>query len=544
MCDSSIRPHAGVMLVIAKVSAHVRPTPLHSGVLPRRTRQVTERHAKLRAMTTTSVLSDVSFVAVNIHARDSAFGCKLHAHTPAAALIPQLRDQFLARCEGNDPLRDYLTAERVEWALEYGPIRERIDPESTLDEAGITPGTDLYLTRRTRTENYPVLRDDVAEGAAEVSKRVFTVIDGRDTRRMGALALPFAVTAASLVGVADVLSADRGQRWLVVAALAALAVMCASVASVLTRARSGYGDVSTALSVSAYIATAAAAVAGVPRAPGVWHLTTVGAAVATMVVLLWAVTGNRPAALHTGVATAAVSAVAVGLLHTVIPVSSQAVAAQLMFLSVAVMVWGTQIARLVGQVRVNYIPTTGEPLVRREDMSVHEVSKRSTSASAIEAMLNQENQVITTLQALIGMLTAAAVTLVASAGVAGYFTRNYEWHMFASVAAATVAAVAIGRGMVVRAAAVPLMVGGPLAATAYLLGRALSPHHVDITVLAAGLVPLLVFVLLSSIWAVRAQKLHSPLGKRRLELAATAAVVTMFPLLVLIMEGWSKVRNR
>jgi hypothetical protein len=43
---------------------------------------------------------------------------------------------------------------------------------------------------------------------------------------------------------------------------------------------------------------------------------------------------------------------------------------------------------------------------------------------------------------------------------------------------------------------------------------------------------------------VRAQKLHSPLGKRRLELAATAAVVTMFPLLVLIMEGWSKVRNR
>lgn len=193
-------------------------------------------------MTTSSVLSDVSFVAVNVHARDSAFGCKLHAHTPAAALIPQLRDQFLARAGGNDPLRDYLTAERVEWALEYGPIRERIDPEKTLDEAGVKPGTDVYLTRRTRTESYPVLRDDVAEGAAEVSKRVFTVLDGRDTRLLGALALPFAVGAASLVGVADVLSTDRGLRWLIVAGLAALAIMCASVAAVLTRSREGYTD--------------------------------------------------------------------------------------------------------------------------------------------------------------------------------------------------------------------------------------------------------------------------------------------------------------
>ena len=87
---------------------------------------------------TTSVLDDVTFVAVNVHARDSAFGCKLHAHTPVVSLLPQLRDQFLSRCDGDEPLREYLTGERIEWALEHGPIRERINPESTLDEAGIT----------------------------------------------------------------------------------------------------------------------------------------------------------------------------------------------------------------------------------------------------------------------------------------------------------------------------------------------------------------------------------------------------------------------
>lgn len=495
-------------------------------------------------MAATSVLNDVTFVAVNVHARDSSFQCKLHAHTAAAAVTPQLVEQFLSRCGSNDPLREYLTAERVEWALEYGPIRERIDPDSTLDETGIVPGTDLYLTQRTRTEDYPVLRDDVAEGAAEVSKRVFRVTESKDTRRLGAFAMPFVVGAVSLVGVANVLGGDHNSRWFVVAALAALAVMCGAVAAVLARSRTGYEDVSASLCVAAYLATAAAAVAGVPRDPGVWHLTTTGAAVATMAVVLWSLTGNRPAALHVGVSTAALGAVVVGLLHLVLPVSSQAVAAQLVFFSVAVMVFGTPLARVVGGVRVNYIPTTGEPLVRREDMSVHQVSKRSTSAAAIEAMLNQENQVITTLRALIGMVTAASIMLVFSAGAAGYFTRNYEWHLFALIAAATVASVAIGRGLVIRAASLPLMIAGPTAATAYLIGRALSPHPAEPSVLAAGVIPMLVFVLLSAIWAVRAQTLHSPLDKRRLEFAATVAVVTMFPLLVLIMEGWSKVRNR
>ena len=500
---------------------------------------------KLPAMTTaSSVLNDVTFVAVNVHARDSSFQCKLHAHTAAAAVVPQLVEQFLSRCGSNDPLREYLTTERVEWSLEYGPIRERIDPESTLDEAGIIPGTDIYLTQRTRTEDYPVLRDDVAEGAAEVSKRVFRVTEARDTRRLGAFALPFAVGAVSLVGVATVLGGDTGSRWFVLAALAALAVMCASVAAVLSRSHTSYGDVSSALCVAAYLATGAAAVAGVPRDPGIWHLTTAGAAVATMVVLLWALTGNRPAALHVGVATAAIGTVTVGLLHLLLPTSSQAVAAQLVFFSVVVMVFSTPLARAVGGVRVNYIPTTGEPLVRREDMSVHQVSKRSTSAAAIEAMLNQENQVITTLRALIGMVTAAAILLVGSAAAAGYFTRDYEWHMFALVAAATMASIAIGRGLVIRAASLPLMIAGPTAATAYLVGRAISPHPAQPLVLAAGAIPLLVFVLLSAIWAIRAQTMHSPLDKRRLEFVATVAVVTMFPLLVLIMEGWSKVRNR
>lgn len=490
-----------------------------------------------------SVLSDTTFVAVNVHARDTAFHCKLHAHTPVVELLPQLRKQFLDRAHGGE-LGTYLTAERVEWALEVGPIRERIDPESTLDEAEIVPGADLYLTHRARTESYPVLRDDVAEGAAEVSKRLFTVIDGRDTRRLGTFALPFAVAAASVIGMGDVLSGDHEGRWIVLGALVALALMCASLAAVLSRTSGSYSDVSASLCVSAYLATAAAAVTGVPRELGVWHLTTAGAAVATVAVALWSLTDNRPPTLHVAVAAVSVSAVLVGLLHVAFSVSSQAVAAQMIFAAVLIIVWSTPFARAVGRMQVNYIPTTGEPLVRRAEMTVAQVSRRSTSGVAIESMLNQENRVITTLHALIGLVTAGGALLVVSAAAAGFFTTNYEWHMFALVAAAAVAAVAVGRGLVIRAAAFPLLVAGPLAATAYLAGRALSDHRADQTVLVAGTVPLLIFVLLAAIWSVRAQTLHSPLGKRRLEFLAIAAVATMFPLLVLIMDGWSKVRNR
>lgn len=490
-----------------------------------------------------SVLNDTTFTAVNVHVHGTDFQCKLHAHTPVMSLIQQVREQFNDMSE-SEALNDYLQAERVQWALEHGPVRRRLDPETTLDEAGIAPGADLYLTHRTRTESYPVLRDDVAEGAAEVSKRVFTVLDGGDTRRLGVMALPAAVTAVAAIGIADVFSVNVTARWPVVGVLVALTLMCASVAAVLSQVREDYADLAGSLCVCSYLAAAAAAIVAVPREPGVWHLTTAGAAVATLVAILWPLTKQRPAALHVGVGVTAFCGVFVGVTHTALAVSSQAVTAQLIFVATAVLVCGTQIARQVGKVRVNYIPTTGEPLLNRSELTVAQVSRRSTSGVAMEAMLNQETRVITTLQSLIGMVAAAGAVLVVSAAAGGYFTHDYEWHMFALVSAAAIAAVAVGRGLVIRAASVPLMVAGPLAAAAYLTGRCLSPHPADVTVLVAGAAPLLIFVLISSIWAVRSQALHSPLGKRRLEIVATAAVVTMFPLLVLIMEGWSRVRNR
>ena len=66
----------------------------------------------------------------------------------------------------------------------------------------------------------------------------------------------------------------------------------------------------------------------------------------------------------------------VGLLHMALPVSSQAVAAELVLTALLVILWCTQTSRLVGRVRVNYIPTTGEPLLRRKDMTVAAVSRR------------------------------------------------------------------------------------------------------------------------------------------------------------------------
>ncbi|CPW66865.1 type VII secretion integral membrane protein EccD [Mycobacteroides abscessus] len=490
----------------------------------------------------TSVLSDTTYIAVNVHARNSAFEMKLHAHTPVVALLPRLRKQLSDLVE-DGPVKDYLAAERVEWALESGPTRERLDPENTLDEGGVPPGEQLYLTHRTRTESYPVLRDDLADGTAEVSKRLFAVLDRKDTRALGAVSLPFTVAAVAGVGIADVFSGDTRARWVVLGALVALSLMCASLAAVLTRTRTRYGDIAGALCIGAYISTAAAALVGVPRELGVWHLTTVGAGVATMAVLLWSVTGNKPPSLHVGVTAVSVSAVLVGLLYTILPVSSQALAAQMIFLCLGVILWCTQISRLVGRVQVNYIPTTGEPLIKRKDQSVAQVSRRSTSAAAIESMLNQEVRVIQTLNALIGLVATGSLAMVIAAFAGGYYTRNYEWHMFALVATAAVASVAVGRGLVIRAASIPLTICGPLTWTAYLTGRALSESRADDVVLLAGSVPLVIAVLLSSIWAIRAQTMHSPLSKRRLEIFATIAVITVFPLLVFIMEGWPRVRN-
>lgn len=489
-----------------------------------------------------SVLNDTTFLAVNVHIRNAELHCKLHAYTPVLSLTEQLREHFLGLVD-DDAAVAYLTAQRVQWALEHGPVRRRLDPETTLDEAGVRPGADLYLTHRTRTESYPVLRDDVAEGAAEASKRMFTVLDGNDTRRLGVIALPAAAAVASLMGLASVFSVSQANRLAVSVVLGMLTLMSMSMAGVLARLRQGFDDVSGALSVAAYITAAAAAFVAVPRAPSVWHVTTSGAAVGVVAAILGPVTRNRPAALHVGVGTAAMCAVLLGALRSATNSSPQATAAQLIFFSAVVMAYGTPISRMIGKLRGNYIPTTGEPLVTKDE-TVAKVSRRSTSGAAIEAILNQEERVKTTLKALIGMMTSAGAMLVVGSGAAGYFTRSYEWHMFALVTAGSVAAVAVGRGLVIRSAALPLLVSGPCAASAYLIGRCLSPRPAGVEVLASGAVPLMVFVVISAIWAVRAKSLHSPIDKRRLEALATVAVIAMFPLVVLMMELWSKIRNR
>jgi type VII secretion integral membrane protein EccD len=488
------------------------------------------------------VLNDTTFVAVNVHVRDTEMHCKLHAHTSVLSLTEQLQEHFLELVSREDDEK-YLKSERVQWALEYGPIRRRLDPEVTLDAAGVTPGADLYLTHRTRTESYPVLRDDIAEGAAEVSKRMFDVLDGRDTRRMGVIALPAATVLVCLIGLADVFSVRSGDRLAVAVILGVLAVMSMSMAAVLSRVREGYGDLAGALCVAAYISAAFGAFVAVPREPSIWQVTTAGAAVGVVVAVLAPVTKNRPASLHVGVGAAVVCLVALGVVRSAISSSSQAVAAQLIFLSAVLMCCGPPISRMVGRLRGNYIPTTGEPLVTSEE-TVAKVSKRSTSGHAIEAILNQEDRVRTTIHALVGMMSAAACLLVGASAAGGYFTRSYEWHMFVLVAASAVVSVAVGRGLVLRSASWPLLVSGPTAAAVYLVGRFMSPHPADVGVVLAGAVPLLVFTVVSSIWAVRAKSLHSPIEKRRLEIIATLAVISMFPLVVLIMESWSRVRNR
>ncbi|MFZ2238023.1 MAG: type VII secretion integral membrane protein EccD, partial [Gordonia amarae] len=181
-----------------------------------------------------SVLNDTTFTGVNVHAHSSEFQCKLHAHTPASSLTAQLVEQLSALSDRET--KDYLSEEKVQWALEFGPMRRRIAPETTLDAVGVPPGADLYLTKRSRTEQYPVLRDDVADGAAEASKKVFRRLDHSDTRRMGVVAIPGVVAALSAVGAAQVFEVSEQARFVAAAALGALAVMCAVLTGVLSRA--------------------------------------------------------------------------------------------------------------------------------------------------------------------------------------------------------------------------------------------------------------------------------------------------------------------
>lgn len=488
-------------------------------------------------------MSTVTYSGFCVHAQGSAFQVKLDTRTPIAELIPQLLDE-LAPLSESDEVREFLEAEWASWAIERGPVRHRIDPESTLADSGVRPGTDLYLTHRKATEDYPVLHDDVAQGAEVVSADLYPKMSPEDTRRIGAAALPLAVAALSAVGAGSVILGDGGAiRWVVLGMLAVVSAMCLSTATVLLRAYEAYDDVAAGLSLSAYIAGAGAAVVSIPRDLSIWHLTTVGAVTVAMAAVQIALTGNRPATLHAGVAAVATCSVIVGVAGMLYEVSAQAAAAQMTALLLAIAVYSPQLARIAGRLRVNYLPATGEPLTDRRDMSIKEVSRRSTSAVAIEAVINRRDRVVETLSLLVGMVSGVSLAIIVAAFAGGWFTRQYEWQMFFLVAASCVALIAAGRGFAPRAAAVPLLIAGPTAWAAYLLGRAIGQHPADNTVLLAGAVPALTALLISAAWAIRQKDMYSPLSKAHLERIATVAVITVVPLLVLVMQVWARIRN-
>lgn len=490
------------------------------------------------------IVKDSTFVSVNIRADKLAFAGKVHIRTPVSDLIHDILRDFRREAVTDRSDVSYLNAQGVSWALEYGPTRKLIPLDMTLEEVDIRNGSTLYLTHRQSTESYPILRDDIAEGAVDVSKREFPIVEAKDTRTAALFAFPATAAIMALTGL-GLISGDASVfRWPAVGVLGLIAFMTAALAVVLyQKPEDKNEDIAASLSVSAYIAAAAAGICAIPRDMSIWHIATAGAAVVTLMTILILASGNRPARLHVGVGVLAITSIVIGGLQYLINTSTQGLAVEFMAAAAVLMIWSTKSSRNIGGVQVNYIPTLGEPMQDRATLSVAEVSRNSGSKGALESMMNRETNVIAATNAMIGQAYACSAMSIVAATVAGWHTASYEWPLFAYVAAICIIMLSVSRAVAIRGVALPLLAAGVGTWAGYMVGRVQADIPPSPLLIGLASIILVVGVVVGSMWAIRKRRMHSPLRKRDLGWIAALAILSIGPLLVFIVGLLGRIRG-
>lgn len=492
--------------------------------------------------------SDTQFVHVTVWADTSSYDLELHLYSPIVEVIPDAIEQMIASLDADGKSSRWLRATGVQWCLAKGATGTMLDSSTTLEDAGIEFGNTLHLRKRRRTEGPPMWRDDVAQGAAEVSKQHFELLEPADTRRMAVLGYPLAVLALVILGAVSLRPLPES-RWVSVGVLAFLAFVSAAVATVLYRSYvdaespgEKYTDVAASLTVTTYFAAVGAAFLAVPRDVGIWHVAVAGAALLGVAIAMSALTVKRPAGVHIGAGAAGAVLALVGCLHLVVPISGQAAAALVMWLSGLVIMIAAGLSRSTSGVELQQVAATGEPLVRDENASVVAVSRKSTSSQAIEDMINSHAKVVVSFQSLVGLMVAMSVLLPIASAFAGAQTRQYEWYLFGATLGIAAATFAFGRTMALRAASVPPMIAGPLMWISYLVGRALSDTAIPMAVLAAGAGIFAVVTYVAATGAIARKKIKSPITKKNLTRIAQFGGLVALPLIGFICEIW-RIRN-
>ncbi len=455
----------------------------------------------------------------------------LPAHVPIAAFIDDVIDIANEQLAARAPAVEVRFDTADGWTL--APLgREPIDPQRSLDQAGVYDG-DLLMLAETKRPVATLLFDDVDETATKNSSALNLWTTGdMEARHWFGVALTAALTLAALVsGWAD-------QRWVPVAALGlgAAAMMFACVLGV----RAATSQLSGWVAAVALPLLFAGALYVVPGGFGATSLPMACAlsALGSVVVLLVSATGR---VLHTAVITAAALAGTAACAWLLWQPPVHTVGAVLTTVSVVVVYLAPRTAILVSRLPIPRVPTAGEPLDDIETQGAPTVEGvDAVGKQVIPTEADMLARVGRASQYLTGILIAAALTAV----VGCYLTVDAGSETFRqeTIFAILVAAVLClrGRGHHNAVQSATLIGAGLMIAIAVIVKSAVDlPGQQSVATVA-----LIALMALAGFCGLVAPRLEfSPVLRRQVEILEYLAVGSLFPLLFWIIRLYAFFRE-
>jgi type VII secretion integral membrane protein EccD len=480
-------------------------------------------------------------------------------------LIPYLRQQLT----GKPKALEFLNDPDAAWHLErFGSVS--LNSSKTLDEEGILDGEALYLVSTPAGEKYPALIDDVAESIAYHQNQTFPPWKPESGIK---LSLTLIQVVGALVAVVLGMWANRSMpsselRYGLAGLCLTLAV--ALIAVGLTVVKSGQerlAEIPRPLFVVGYEMLAAAGLLIVPRKFDVPHIVVTSAFLFVASVLVYAVTGigrderfsygtgetrstnikkatSDITRLSYGVATASLITLVVSSINLVYLSPPAVICVEIIVAAFFAVLMASRAALAFARISLPYVPATGEDYLKVPVDDVGSVSKKAGS-SAVDSILNQEQQVLTAYDVIVGILSGALALIVGTAFFAGKHLDNHHWIIWSFIVVISTALIYRGKSYDDERLQKLCLTGAAATMTTFLVGLLLSPASAGNGLrffLTLGI--LLAALGFAAIFSIQRRTIRSPIVMKLFEYIEMVLYATPIVYLVLALDLYQKVRAR
>nr|WP_296774762.1 type VII secretion integral membrane protein EccD [Rhodococcus sp. (in: high G+C Gram-positive bacteria)] len=419
----------------------------------------------------------------------------------------------------------------------------------TVTETGIVDGHTVVLAKSKQRENYAPLMDDTAEAIAHYERLHFGQWVSSHARTLAGTLVPLSalfVSAVLVYGVARGAIGTIGQY--IGAGTLGFAAAVAIVGAVnssdtFTSHRISSEDIdkiAAGVITAGYIMASAAGMLLVLGGFGALSLLLGGGILAgTALVVTTSIRFPENinfAALALGVLVALGTGIGSAVDATSFQIAVSLAAGSTLFFLMA-----PRLSLILARVPMPYVPAQGESFVRDDDEDLTRIDPDRRN-SVIAAIVNQERQVITARQSLVGLVWGALITIVGTAVVAGSIIETRPAMTFAFYGSIVLAMVYRGisfddarihRSWLIAAFVTPIALAGAAAATG---------KSYDLVVGTAVVVA--VAVLIGCYASIKVKVVNSPVVQKMLEILETICYATPIVLLVFILDLYAQVRGR